>query len=93
MSELFLNHIREKRMEHGYNTYELSLKLNISPSLLQLWENGVKAIPTNQLIQLSKLFNCSCHELLFKDKEQIISLENLSVEQIDIIINLYNSFK
>lgn len=59
-----LNNIEAELARNGVSKQELSQKLNVSRQTISRWISKKASIPSDKLIELSKLLNCSVDYLL-----------------------------
>ncbi len=85
--------IKENRLKNGWTQEELSNKLNVSVSLIRMYENGTRN-PSDKVKELlCQLFNISISELFEKNQidklqqslNEQISTRNLKDEDLEII--------
>lgn len=62
------NNIEAEMARHGMTRQQLSTILNVSRRTISNWINKKTAIPSDKLIELSKMWNCSTDYLLGVDK-------------------------
>ena len=60
----FSKKLYELRKEKSFSQEELADKLNVARQTISKWENGITTPDTNNLIELSKIFEISIDELL-----------------------------
>lgn len=79
-AEQIAENIKFLRQQHEWTQYELSIKLNISRSVIAKWENNTITPDIRTLVELSDVFNVSLdnlvgnrtfHEELLKDFKRI----------------------
>ena len=63
----FSEKLYELRKEKGFSQEELAEKLNVARQTISKWENGTTNPDTNNLIELSKIFEISIDELVGND--------------------------
>ncbi len=59
-----MNNIEAERARNLMTKGQLAVELGISTKTLKSYSTGVNPIPSNILIKMSKLFNCSVDYLL-----------------------------
>lgn len=64
----FGKRIKKLRMDNGYSMQELAVKLQVTKSSVNMWENSKSVPKENILIALSKIFNVSIDYLLGNEK-------------------------
>ena len=52
------------RLEHGYTQAQIASKLHIARSTYTCYERGLRDMPTELLIKLATVYNCSVDKLL-----------------------------
>lgn len=72
---------------------ELANKLKIDVNTLKSWENGAGTVPTDILLEMSKILNVSIEYLIFADDRPPLNISNLNKKQIEIILFMYKTFK
>lgn len=60
----FRENLRKLRTDNSLTQEELSKKLNVSPSTISQYENGIREPGISQLINIAKTFNVSVDYLL-----------------------------
>lgn len=73
-SENLKNHIQE----HNLSLKDLALKIEVPPSTVHGWLNGIHPKSILTIKKIADLFNCSVDKLCFDDE-----VENLVIEDID----------
>lgn len=61
--------LKDKRAERGLSQGQVALKLNLSKSIVSLWEGGFSAVAIERLFDLAGLYEIDMKELLDKLKE------------------------
>ena len=59
-----MNCIRQKRLDFLLTQNALALKVGVDRTTIAKWEAGVVLPPTDKLIKLSEIFNCTLDELV-----------------------------
>lgn len=80
-----MNNIKKARLEKGLSQKEVALTLNVSTPSVSDWESGKKFPAGKNLIELSKLLECSIDYLLGNDEddsEAFAWLDDLTPDQI-----------
>ena len=72
---------------------DLSKRINKSKSVISGYENNVKTPPLDVLISLSLIYNVSLDYLVGIEKKEMVSIENLSKRQKNLIYNLLFEFQ
>ena len=90
--------IRLKKLRHKYNLSQkdVSMKLDVSPSVISAYETGERTPSVENLLALSYLYKCSTDYLLGKTNtapEVILDTTGLSLEQIQTLQSLINVMK
>lgn len=71
-----MNRIEQLRKENNLTQEELARKLNMSKSIIALYESNQRNPSVDVLIKLSKIFDCSVDYLLGKTNIQNIKFAN-----------------
>lgn len=85
--------IKENRLKNGWTQEELANKLNVSISLIRMYENGTRNPSDKVKESLCQLFNISISELFEKNEtdklqqslNEQISTRNLKDEELEIV--------
>ncbi len=85
--------IKYLRNQNGFTQAQLAKKLNKSKSAICRYESGGKEPSLNTLIDISTLFNVSLDYLVGLEKKDVISIENLTPNQINILNTLLVEFR
>ena len=72
----FSEKLYELRKEKGFSQEELAEKLNVARQTISKWETGITVPDTNNLIEISKIFEISIDELVDQKKEEIVEEDN-----------------
>lgn len=72
------------RKKKGLSQEELAYKLDVSRQAVSKWERDEASPDTNNLIALSKIYNVSLDDLLYKDPDEI-SFDNAENKDKDKI--------
>lgn len=86
------NGLKEIRIEKNITISELAAKLKVTNNLIVKWESGMDYIPLKYLIALSKILDVSVEKILYGEHREPLILDNLSDNQLNIILNLYKEF-
>lgn len=89
----FPTRLKELRQMMGYTQNSLAKKLSLTRASINAWEMGLSAPSTPYLAELSELFHVTTDYLLGLDKCVTIRTDNLSENEISIILNLVEAFK
>ncbi len=84
--------IKMLREQYNYSQADLAKKLNIARTSVLAWENQTSVPSMKHIIAMAKLFRVSTDYLLEVDNKRMLSLEDLSDEEIAIVCNLLNYF-
>lgn len=80
--------LREKK---GLKQEDIAKLLHVKPSIINLWESG-NGIPTIQFVlQLAKVFDVTCDEILL-GKTELLNIDQLTDEHKEKVRIIYNSF-
>ncbi|MBR6567897.1 MAG: helix-turn-helix transcriptional regulator [Clostridia bacterium] len=85
--------IRKLREQNGITQTELAQKLNITRSSVNAWEMGISAPSTQNIIELSEIFNVSTDYLLGVNKTASISVSGLSDKDIELLHSIVAHLK
>lgn len=85
--------LRDLRDKHGYTQIEVSKRLNVSIATIVRWENSSVAPPTERMIELAILYNTSINYLIGEPLEEILSIDNLTLVQQQVIQAIANDFR
>lgn len=83
--------LRILRTQNKYTQKEIAQKLNISPSIVSGYETGDRTPSVENLLLLSKLYNCSTDYLLGMNVETpsiAIDTDGLTIQQINVLQDL-----
>lgn len=72
----FSEKLYELRKEKGYSQEEVADKLNVARQTISKWETGITTPDTNNLIELSKIFELSIDDLVGKNNNETENEEN-----------------
>ena len=72
----FSEKLYELRKEKGFSQEELADKLNVARQTISKWENGTTTPDSNNLIELSNIFEISIDEFVGKNEAKDVSKEN-----------------
>lgn len=76
----FRENLKKLRIDNSLTQEELSKKLNVSPSTISQYENGMREPSISQLINIARIFNVSVDYLL-----GLTGIKTLKKEQINDI--------
>lgn len=85
--------IKTLRIEKNINQKQLAVQLGVSASAIPAYEQGIRNPSLTVLIKMAHVFGVSTDYLLGIDKNQSISVENLTEEQIKIIAMTVQCFE
>jgi transcriptional regulator with XRE-family HTH domain len=85
--------IKELREKSKYSQSLLAKKINVTRSAVNAWEMGISIPSTQFIIELSQLFRVSTDYLLGIQSESILSLDGLTIEEIQILYGLIDYFR
>ena len=77
--------IKKLREQNGITQTELAQKLNITRSSVNAWEMGISAPSTQNIIEISELFDVSTDYLLGVNKTASINVTGLSDKDIELL--------
>lgn len=84
--------IKELRLKRGLTQEELGIRINKSKSAISSYENDLQVPPLEVIADIASILNVTIDCLVGFDREEFISLKNLSKEQREIIDLLYREF-
>lgn len=73
--------LKQARLNKNLSVSELAIAINKNTSTIHLWEDGLKAIDSLILEQLSDILDCSTELLLFGEIRKNSNTNDLSYEQ------------
>lgn len=73
--------LKQARLNKNLSVPELAIAINKNTSTIHLWEDGLKAIDSLILEQLSDILDCSTELLLFGEIRKNSNTNDLSYEQ------------
>lgn len=85
--------IRELREQHKMSQEQLGRKVERSKSVISSYENNIKVPPMDVLTQIAVTFNVSLDYLVGIDKNEMVSVSNLSKSQKKLIETIVFEFK
>ena len=85
--------IKKLREQNGITQTELAQKLNITRSSVNAWEMGISAPSTQNIIELSDIFDVSTDYLLGVNKTVSISVSGLSDKDIELLHSIVAHLK
>lgn len=85
--------LQKLRISHNMSQAALGQKLNRSKSVICAYENNVRIPPLEVLSNIAVIFNVSLDYLVGIDKNEMVSIDNLSDNQKEIIHALIHEFQ
>lgn len=85
--------IRKLREQRKMSQEELGRRVGRSKPVISNYENNIKIPPLEVLVQIAAIFNVSLDYLVGIDKTEMISIENLTKQQQEVIHELISVFK
>ncbi|MEG2322682.1 MAG: helix-turn-helix transcriptional regulator [Bacilli bacterium] len=85
--------IKEIRKNSNMTQSEFAKKLGITRSSINAWEMGISVPSTQYVVELANLFNVSTDYILGLSTTKLISIYNLSDNQVKVIYTLLACFK
>lgn len=82
------NGLKHARLNKKLSISELAIAINKDTSTIHLWEDGLKAIDSLILEQLSDILDCSTELLLFGEIRESLNINDLSYEQQKVVYDL-----
>lgn len=82
------NGLKHARLNQKLSISELAIAINKDTSTIHLWEDGLKAIDSLILEQLSDILDCSTELLLFGEIRESLNINDLSYEQQKVVYDL-----
>lgn len=77
--------LKELRTKHNMSQQELGRRVDRSKSVISSYENNLKIPSLSILTDIAAIFNVSLDYLVGIDKKEMISVENLSASQRDLV--------
>lgn len=81
MRSVINSDLKQARLNKNLSVSELAIAINKDTSTIHLWEDGLKAIDSLILEQLSDILDCSTELLLFGEIRKNSNTNDLSYEQ------------
>lgn len=88
----FPDRLKSLRAKMGLTQADLAKKLSLTRASVNAWEMGLSAPSTPFIVELSRLFNVSTDYLLGLDDTAVIRTDNLSDEEIAVLMNTVQCF-
>ena len=89
----FGNTLKRLRTEHGYTQQQIADRLGVTKSVVSYYELQERYPSPDILIKLASIFHVSTDYLLGLQREETISLDGLSKEDIVVIQKLIELLK
>lgn len=88
----FSDRLKGLRAKMGLTQSDLAKKLSLTRASVNAWEMGLSAPSTPFIVELSRLFHVSTDYLLGLDDTAVIRTDNLSDEEIAVLMNTVQCF-
>lgn len=85
--------IKELRNSRGMTQTELAKVMTVTRSSVNAWEMGISIPTAAKLVELSLFFHVTTDYILGLEKREILSLDELSGEQKEILYDLMAYFQ
>ena len=89
----FSDRLKDLRSKMNLTQADLAKKLSLTRASVNAWEMGLSAPSTPFIVELSRLFNVSTDYLLGLDDTAVIRTDDLSDEEIAVIMNTVQCFR
>lgn len=89
----FSDRLKSLRAKMGLTQADLAKKLSLTRAGVNAWEMGLSAPSTPFIVELSRLFNVSTDYLLGLDDTAVIRTDDLSDEEIAVLMNTIQCFR
>ena len=89
----FSDRLKDLRSIMNLTQADLAKKLSLTRASVNAWEMGLSAPSTPLIVELSHLFNVSTDYLLGLDDTAVIRTDDLSDEEIAVIMNTVQCFR
>lgn len=89
----FSDRLKDLRGKMNLTQADLAKKLSLTRASVNAWEMGLSAPSTPFIVELSRLFNVSTDYLLGLDDTAVIRTDDLSDEEIAVIMNTVQCFR
>lgn len=80
--------LRQARLNKNLSITELAALMHKNPSIISMWESGLRSIDPLSLLQLSSILECSTEMILFGESREELKLDKLTLEQQKEVYNL-----
>ena len=90
---MIADRIKSLRENKSLTQADLAKKLSLTRASVNAWEMGLSAPSTPFIVELSRLFNVSTDYLLGLDDTAVIRTDDLSDEEIAVIMNTVQCFR
>ena len=85
--------IKELREERGFSQAELAKRLGVTRSSVNAWEMGISSPTTQYIVEMARLFYVSADFLLGMEKRWRLSIEGLTEQEIQVLLQLVECFR
>lgn len=85
--------IKLLREKYAHKQSDLAKKLNVTRSSVNAWEMGISIPSTQNIIEISNLYDVSTDYLFGLERNSTINIEGLSDKEVGAIIEIINCFK
>lgn len=85
--------IKELRNKYKFTQTELALQVGVTKSTIAAYENDSRQPSYDVLIKLADVFKVSIDSILLNRSEDMLTVNDLTIEQMKIIENLILYFK
>lgn len=92
MFECFGKILKDLRIQHNLTQEDLARKLNVSLSTISRWERENAVPATKNLLDICFLFGISLNSLAGLEKENVITIDNLSAKEQKLVKMLVQEF-
>lgn len=86
------NFVKYRRLKN-LSIIELASKMKMSANKVMMIEKHPRKITRFNLLRLSKVLNVSAEELIYENKGKVLNAEDLTPNQIKMVVLLYRSFR
>lgn len=85
--------LRKLRTDYGMTQLELAQKLGLTKSVISAYETDLRMPSYDVLVNIANIFKVSTDYLLGVNISKTLDLSGLSVEEINAVTLIVNSFK